>query len=57
MAHAMVFQDAALFPWFSILSNVAYGLRCQGVPGKEAQARALPFIKMVGLEGFESKYP
>jgi len=57
MAHAMVFQDAALFPWFSILSNVAYGLRCQGVPGKEAHARALPFIKMVGLEGFESKYP
>jgi len=57
VAHAMVFQDSSLFPWYSILSNVSYGLTCQGVPKKEAQARALPFIKMVGLAGFESKYP
>jgi NitT/TauT family transport system ATP-binding protein len=56
-ADAMVFQDAALFPWFNILSNVAYGLRCRGVSKKEANARALPFIKMVGLAGFENKYP
>jgi NitT/TauT family transport system ATP-binding protein len=56
-AHAMVFQDASLFPWFSVLSNVAYGLRCQGVPAKAAAARAMPFIRMVGLEGFEGKYP
>ncbi len=56
-ADAMVFQDAALFPWFSILSNVAYGLRCRGIPKKEANARALPYIKMVGLAGFENKYP
>jgi NitT/TauT family transport system ATP-binding protein len=56
-AHAMVFQDSALFPWYSILSNVAYGLTCQGIPKKEAQAKAMPYIKMVGLAGFESKYP
>jgi NitT/TauT family transport system ATP-binding protein len=56
-SHSMVFQDAALFPWYSILSNVSYGLTCQGVPKKEAQARAMPLLKMVGLEGFESKYP
>jgi NitT/TauT family transport system ATP-binding protein len=56
-AHAMVFQDAALFPWFNVLSNVAYGLRCRGVSSKEANARAKPFITMVGLSGFESKYP
>jgi NitT/TauT family transport system ATP-binding protein len=56
-AHAMVFQDAALFPWFTVLTNVAYGLRCRGVPSKEANAKALPFIKMVGLDGFQSKYP
>jgi NitT/TauT family transport system ATP-binding protein len=53
----MVFQDAALFPWYSVLSNVAYGLTCQGLSKKDAQARALPLVKMVGLEGFESKYP
>jgi len=56
-AHAMVFQDAALFPWYTVLSNVSYGLMCQGVPKREAQARAMPLIKMVGLAGFESKYP
>jgi len=57
MAHAMVFQDAALFPWYTVLGNVAYGLQCQGVSKKDAHARAMPLIKMVGLAGFESKYP
>jgi NitT/TauT family transport system ATP-binding protein len=55
--HAMVFQDSSLFPWYSVLSNVAYGLVCQGLPRKEAQQRALPLIKLVGLDGFEQKYP
>jgi NitT/TauT family transport system ATP-binding protein len=54
---AMVFQDASLLPWFSVLSNVSYGLRCAGVPRKTATERAMPLIKMVGLQGFESKYP
>ncbi len=54
---AMVFQDSALFPWYSVLANVAYGLVCQGMGKKEAQAAAMPFIKMVGLAGFENKYP
>jgi len=56
-AHAMVFQDSSLFPRYSVLSNVAYGLVCQGVKKKDAQAAAIPFIKMVGLAGFEGKYP
>ncbi len=56
-AHAMVFQDSALFPWYTIIANVAYGLICQGVPKKEAEARARPLIEMVGLTGFENKYP
>jgi NitT/TauT family transport system ATP-binding protein len=55
--HAMVFQDSSLFPWYTVIRNVAYGLACQGVKKKEANARALPFIKLVGLEGFEQKYP
>jgi NitT/TauT family transport system ATP-binding protein len=57
VGHAMVFQDAALFPWYSVLSNVAYGLQCQGIPKKDAHERAMPYIRMVGLEGFEAKYP
>jgi NitT/TauT family transport system ATP-binding protein len=56
-AHAMVFQDSSLFPWYDIVDNVAYGLVCRGVPRKEAQARAKPFIDMVSLTGFEKKFP
>src|SRR5215212_618240 len=55
--HAMVFQDSSLFPWYSVLNNVSYGLVCQGLGRKEAQERARPLIKLVGLDGFEQKYP
>jgi NitT/TauT family transport system ATP-binding protein len=54
---AMVFQDAALFPWYSVLDNVAYGLVCAGVSNAEARKHALPLIGLVGLQGFEGKYP
>ncbi|HSL76630.1 MAG TPA: ABC transporter ATP-binding protein [Candidatus Limnocylindrales bacterium] len=57
VAHAMVFQDSSLFPWYDIVDNVAYGLVCQGVPRKAAQARAKPYIDLVSLTGFESKFP
>jgi NitT/TauT family transport system ATP-binding protein len=54
---AMVFQDAALFPWYSVLDNVSYGLVCAGVKQVEARKRALPLVELVGLSGFEHKYP
>ncbi len=54
---AMVFQDAALFPWYSVLDNAAYGLVCAGVSPKEARKRAAPYIDLVGLSGFADKYP
>jgi NitT/TauT family transport system ATP-binding protein len=54
---AMVFQDASLFPWYTVVRNVSYGLECQGVPAREARERAHPFISLVGLEGFENHYP
>jgi NitT/TauT family transport system ATP-binding protein len=55
--NAMVFQDAALFPWYSILDNVAYGLVCGGVGRREARRRAAPYIDLVGLQGFADRYP
>lgn len=54
---AMVFQEASLFPWFTVERNVAYGLRCRGVPRGAAAERVRPLIRMVGLEGFEQNYP
>ena len=54
---AMVFQDAALFPWYTVTDNVAYGLVCAGVKNAEARRRVMPLIDLVGLKGFEDKYP
>ncbi|GJD51435.1 Bicarbonate transport ATP-binding protein CmpD [Methylobacterium crusticola] len=52
-----VFQEFALFPWKTVLGNVAYGLRAQGVPRREAEARARALVAQVGLSGFEAFYP
>jgi NitT/TauT family transport system ATP-binding protein len=54
---AVVFQDASLLPWRTVLGNVLYGLECVGVGRREAKARAARFIDMVGLAGFEHHYP
>ncbi len=50
-----VFQQDALFPWRSVLGNVAAGPRFRG--GRDADARARDWIARVGLEGFERSYP
>src|SRR5262249_19583507 len=52
-----VFQEFALFPWKSVLGNVMYGLRQQGVKPAEAEAQARALLEMVGLKGFEEFYP
>ncbi len=54
---AMVFQDASLLPWRTVLGNVLYGLECQKVDRGSALDRARTFIDMVGLSGFEHHYP
>jgi len=54
---AVVFQDASLLPWRTVLRNVLYGLECLGVKTREAKERASHFIEMVGLAGFEQHYP
>ena len=54
---AVVFQDASLLPWRTVLKNVLYGLECIGVARREAYERARHFIALVGLSGFEQNYP
>ena len=44
-------------PWRTVLKNVLFGLECQGIDGKAERERALKFIKLVGLSGFEDHYP
>lgn len=54
---AMVFQDPCLLPWRTVLKNVLFGMECQGRDGQAEKERALKFIKLVGLSGFEDHYP
>jgi NitT/TauT family transport system ATP-binding protein len=52
-----VFQETALFPWKSTLSNVMFGPRNNGAPKAETQRKARLLLNRVGLTGFEEKFP
>lgn len=53
----MVFQSASLFPWLRAIENIEFGPRNIGMPKEKRHTLAQDLIKLVGLEGFESKYP
>lgn len=53
----MVFQNTALFPWMTVMGNVEYGPKMQGVKKSERRKRAQHYIDLVGLDGFENSYP
>ncbi|WKB54680.1 ABC transporter ATP-binding protein [Eleftheria terrae] len=53
----LVFQQHTLFPWQRVIDNVAFGLKMQGRPRVERQARARALLHDVGLAGFEGHYP
>jgi NitT/TauT family transport system ATP-binding protein len=52
-----VFQGDAVFPWKTVLENVAAGPRYHGIRGGAARERAREWISRVGLAGFEDRYP
>jgi glycine betaine/proline transport system ATP-binding protein len=54
---AMVFQKFALFPHFTVLENVQYGLQVQAVPARQRREQAVRWIERVGLKGYEDHYP
>jgi NitT/TauT family transport system ATP-binding protein len=53
----LIFQEASLFPWLSVLDNVAWGLRIKGMPKSERNDRAMHFIRKVGLADSIKKHP
>ena len=53
----MVWQTLNLFPWRSVIDNVAFGLEMRGVPRAERHAKARALISSVGLSGFEGHLP
>ena len=54
---AFVFQDHGLFPWMTVLDNVAFGLRMRGVARGEREDRSMDLIERVGLEAFVDSFP
>ncbi len=54
---SMVFQSYALFPHMSVLENVSYGLTFSGFAKAEAREKALAGLDLVGLKGFDSRWP
>ena len=55
--NAMVFQEYAVFPWKSVVENVAFGLEMRGFPRAERTSVAMEWIERVGLRKFARSYP
>jgi NitT/TauT family transport system ATP-binding protein len=53
----LVFQDANLMPWRTVLENITLPLEISKIPLAEAERQALDLIRLVGLEGFEHWFP
>ncbi|MBS0548031.1 MAG: ABC transporter ATP-binding protein [Proteobacteria bacterium] len=53
----MVFQEYALLPWKTTAANIEFGPRLKGLPAAERAAITQRFVELVGLKGFENKYP
>lgn len=53
----VVYQRMALFPWLTVMGNVEYGPKVRGVPKKERRELAQHYIDLVGLTGFENRFP
>jgi NitT/TauT family transport system ATP-binding protein len=56
-AHAIVFQEFLLFPWRTVWQNIEFGPEVRGFSKEKRKNLVEQYIKLVGLEGFEKRYP
>jgi glycine betaine/proline transport system ATP-binding protein len=54
---SMVFQRFGLMPHYTVLDNVAYGLKIQGIDKSVREQKATEWLETVGLKGYEEQYP
>ncbi len=54
---AVVFQEDAVFPWYTVEQNLAYGPNARGWPKEKTQHEVEHYLKVVGLERFRTFYP
>lgn len=52
-----IFQNYGLLPWRNVLKNVELGLESKKIPKEERDAIAGKYLELVGLKGFEHRYP
>jgi ABC-type nitrate/sulfonate/bicarbonate transport system ATPase subunit len=53
----VVFQELAILPWRTVRRNIGHGLEIAGIPKAERDRRVARLIELVGLRGFEDRYP
>lgn len=53
----VVFQEYAIYPWKTVIDNVAFGLQMRGIPKKERYDIAFTWLERVGLRKFARYYP
>jgi len=53
----MVFQEESTFPWRTAIDNVAFPLEAAGMQREERLERATELLRLVGLDGFEQRFP
>ena len=53
----MIFQEESTFPWRTVIDNVAFPLEIAGMPKAQRLEKARHFVELVGLVGFERRYP
>ena len=54
---SIVFQEYLLFPWKTVRGNIEFGLELKKIPKKGRHEISSRYIRLVGLEGFENRYP
>ena len=56
-SYGYIFQSSALYPWRNVLRNVELPHEIMGVSKEEREAKARRYLELVGLKGFEKKFP
>lgn len=57
LERGIIFQEYALFPWYTVQKNIEFGPKMRGVSKKERYGIAREYIGLTGLQGFENHYP